>query len=245
MRPSEGEEASHGSLPPGFVDRDPSGDLLSRTTLADTIVYALTEEIVAKRLPPDAPLDEARLGERFGASRTPVREALRQLAASGLVVLRAHSTPRVAPLDHDRIHDLFDVMAELEALCAMRAATAMSAVQRAELESLHETLGGSMRAGDQAGYRAGNVAFHQLIYAGSRNAYLQELALGTRSRLAPYRGAQLESSARIAASHAEHGAIVSAIVRGESVQAGALMRQHLLATRDALLKLGHGLMPRL
>ncbi len=211
---------------------------MSRPTLADTIVYALTEDIVAKRLPPDEPLDESRLGERFGASRTPVREALRQLAASGLVVLRAHTTPRVAPLDHERIHELFDVMAELEALCAVKAATAMTARQRAELEALHEQLGGSMRAGDQAGYRAGNVAFHQLIYAGSQNGYLRELALGTRSRLAPYRGAQLESASRMAASHAEHEAILLAILRGEAAHAGALMRQHLFTTRDALLRLG-------
>lgn len=210
---------------------------MSRTTLADTIVYALTEEIVTKRLPPGEPLDEQRLGERFGASRTPVREALRQLAASGLVALRAHSTPRVAPFNRDRIRDLFEVMAELEALCAAKAATAMNARHRHQLEALHEQLATLVRAGDPTGYRSGNVAFHQLIYAGCGNAYLQELALGTRSRLAPYRAAQLESPIRIAASHAEHAAIMSAILRGEAGPAGELMRQHLLRTRDALFAL--------
>ena len=211
---------------------------MSRTTLADTIVYALTEEIVSKRLPPGEPLDEQRLGERFGASRTPVREALRQLAASGLVALRAHSTPRVAPLDRDRLRDLFDVMAELEALCAGKAAAAMDARHRNQLETLHEQLGASVRASDPAGYRAGNVAFHQLIYAGCGNAYLQELARGTRSRLAPFRAAQLESPLRMAASHAEHAAIMSAIIRGEAAPASALMREHLMRTQDALFALG-------
>jgi len=216
-----------------------TGETVSRTTLADTIVYALTEEIVAKRLLPGEPLDEARLGERFGSSRTPVREALRQLAASGLVALRAHSTPRVAPLDRDRISELFDVMAELEALCAARAATAMTARHRSQLERVHEELAAAMRKGDPAGYRSGNVTFHQLIYAGCGNGYLQELALGTRSRLAPYRGAQLESPLRLAASHAEHAAILSAILRAEAAQASELMRLHLLNTRDALLRLGN------
>jgi DNA-binding GntR family transcriptional regulator len=205
---------------------------VTRTTLTETIVFALTDDIVAKRLQPGEPIDEERLGRRFGASRTPVREALRQLAASGMVELRPHRTPLVARVDAGRLADMFDVMAELEALCAARASVAMRPAHRLELETLHARMGEAMRHGDVATYRGGNAAFHALIYEGACNGYLRELALATRERLAPYRGAQLEAPARLARSHREHEGIMTAILRGDAARASTLMREHLTNTRD-------------
>ncbi len=153
---------------------------MGRHTLADTIIYALTEEIVGKRIAPGSELDESRLAERFGASRTPVREALRQLAASGLVDLRPHRTPMVAVIDEKRIGEMFEVMAELEALCAARAARLMPPAARAALERHHQMMGVAMRAADVDAYRRGNLAFHALIYEGADNQYLRDLALSTR-----------------------------------------------------------------
>ncbi len=207
---------------------------MGRHTLADTIIYALTEEIVGKRIAPGSELDESRLAERFGASRTPVREALRQLAASGLVDLRPHRTPMVAVIDEKRIGEMFDVMAELEALCAARAARLMPPAARAALERHHQMMGAAMRAADVDAYRRGNLAFHALIYDGADNQYLRDLALSTRERLAPYRGAQLEAPSRLAKSWAEHDAITAAILRGEAERAAACMRQHLTVTREAV-----------
>lgn len=211
---------------------------MKRHTLADTIVYALTEEIVGKRLPPGAELDEGRLGERFGASRTPVREALRQLAASGLVALRPHRAALVASIDDRGVAEMFDVMAELEALCAARSARAMEPAQRRELEALHRQMAVAMRDGDVQRYRTGNLEFHGLIYDGSGNRYLRDLAASTRGRLAPYRGAQLEAPARLAMSWAEHDAIVTAIMRANAPLAAELMRAHLTQTQATVRVLG-------
>lgn len=205
-----------------------------KPTRTDTIVFRLTQDIVAKRLTPGTPLDEARLGREFGASRTPIREALRQLAASGLVELRPHRAPLVAQADDARLSEMFDVMAELEALCAARACVAMSAAERAALEAQHLAMAEAMREGDVATYRAGNVVFHTMIYDGARNGYLKQLALGTRERLAPHRGVQLEAPARLAKSHAEHGEIVTAILRGDHEAAARAMRRHLALTRQTL-----------
>ncbi len=204
------------------------------STLTEIIIYALTDDILARRLSPGDAIDEGRIGQRFGASRTPVREALRQLAASGLVELRPHRTPLVVRMDNDRLADMFDVMAELEAMCAARACLAMTPAERLALERQHRDMQAALREGDVNAYRTGNVAFHALIYEGAHNAYLHELAITTRERLAPYRAAQLERPERIAQSYREHEAILTAIQRGEAARAADLMREHLANTRHQL-----------
>jgi DNA-binding GntR family transcriptional regulator len=206
----------------------------TQNTLTDLIVFSLTEDIVTNRLLPGHALDEGRIGQRFGVSRTPVREALRQLAASGLVQLRPHRAPLVAHVDELSLGEMFDVMAELEALCAARASLAMTPVERANLELHHAAMADALRTADVMQYRSGNVTFHTLIYEGAHNAYLAELALSTRERLAPYRGAQLEAPHRLARSYREHDAILTAILRGQAQQAADLMRDHLGNTRAQL-----------
>ena len=207
---------------------------VSRNTLTNEIVSKLTQEIISKRIAPGTTFDEARLGQQFGASRTPIREALRQLAASGLIELRPHRAPLVATADVERLREMFDVMAELEAMCAQRCCTSMRAAQRHELEELHRTMALSVRNSDVAAYRLGNIAFHGLIYEGANNAYLKQLARMTRERLAPYRGVQLEVPARLAHSYAEHEAIVIAILRGDQTGAATAIRQHLAVTHETL-----------
>lgn len=210
---------------------------MQKPRLVDMIAFALMDDIVSQRLAPGASLDEETLGRRFGASRTPVREALRELAAGGLVELRPHRAPVVAKVDESRVADMFEVMAELEALCAARAASAMTAAQRTRLEAQHRDMSEAMRHGDVASYRAGNTVFHALLYEGANNSYLREITQATRARLAPYRGAQLEVPLRLAQSYAEHEDILVAITRGEGGKAARLMRHHLAVTREVLVKL--------
>jgi DNA-binding GntR family transcriptional regulator len=207
---------------------------MEKSRLADVIAFALTDDIVSHRLAPGTALDEETLAKRFGASRTPVREALRELAAGGLVALRPHRAPIVAAVDQQRVADMFEVMADLEALCAARAAVAISPAQRLQLEAHHLDMGEAVRLGDVSSYRAGNVIFHGLIYDAAGNAHLREIALATRTRLAPYRGAQLEAPQRLSASYAEHEAILTAILRGNANQAATLIRRHLASTQETL-----------
>lgn len=208
--------------------------LAKNGTLAETIVNGLTQQIVSGKLDPGEQLDETRLAREFGASRTPVREALRQMAASGLIELRPHRAPLVVSMDARRLEDMFDVMAELEALCAARAAVAMASAERIALEAQHEAMAESVRSGNVTAYRIANVAFHARIYRGTGNSYLEELAMVTRERLAPHRGVQLEAPARLAQSYREHGDIVTAILRGDGTSAAHAMRRHLAETHTTL-----------
>lgn len=204
------------------------------TTRADEIVNLLAQGIIAKTLAPGMELDEFTLARDFGVSRTPIREALRQLASSGLVELRPHRAARVAVLDDQRLSEMFDIMAELEALCAQRASHNMTTAERHALEDHHRSMGDMVRSAEMGAYRAANMQFHALIYAGAHNGYLRDLALSTRERLAPHRGAQLEAPARLARSYAEHEAIVIAILQADAARAAQAMRQHLSVTQMTL-----------
>ena len=112
----------------------------ARITRAEELRLQLADEIVRGALAPGAPLDETDIARRFNVSRTPVREALRQLAASGLVEARAHRGAVVARPTLDGLNEMFEAMAELEALCAGLAAERMPAAERARLEAIHEEL---------------------------------------------------------------------------------------------------------
>jgi len=203
-----------------------------RTRSAD-LADRLAEEIVGGRLQPGAALDEVQLATAFGVSRTPVREALRQLATTGLIELRPHRGAVVARPAEGELHDMFLVMAELEALCAGLAAVAMSASERRALDAHHRSMAVFVRDGDVARYRTANIAFHGLVYDGAHNGYLADLAVSTRRRLAPFRGAQLGFADRLGRSHEEHGIVVAAIQRGDRSGATDAMRRHLGMTEMA------------
>jgi len=203
-----------------------------RGTRSEQLQTRLAEAIVSGRLKPGSTLDEAQLAAEYAVSRTPVREALRQLSSSGLVEIRPHRGAVVAKPDHDQLRDMFAVMGELEALCAGLCALKMTREERVALDELHRAMAGLVRAGDLDAYSAANIAFHVAIYRGSHNSYLGELASATRRRLAPFRRAQFEGRDRLARSHREHDAVVEAIQRAEAAKAAAAMRGHIgLAAR--------------
>lgn len=193
---------------------------------ADRIRQSLEQDIVTGALAPGARLDEVSLAERFEVSRTPVREALMQLAASGLVDIRPRQGAVVAALGLKRMVEMFEVMAELEGLCARLAARRMSTAERADLRRLHEDTRRFVATDDPDAYYAANLDFHEAIYAGSHNAFLAEQTRGLRQRLTPYRRIQLRRQGRMADSFAEHEAVVSAIVAGDAEAAERHLAQH-------------------
>lgn len=206
--------------------------MLKRTSVEE-IRQKLAQRIVAGELPPGTALDETSLAAEFAVSRTPVREALRLLAASGLVDQRAHAKALVAKPDENDLRGMFDVMAELEALCAGRAALAMGAREREALDSLHASMASVVRDGDAVTYAEANDAFHSAIYEGAHNAYLCEITRTTRARLQPFRRAQFGARGRLGKSHAEHALIVDAIMQGDRVAAEAAMRSHISIVETA------------
>lgn len=220
------------SMPRQAVLSDKPKQAAQPRTRTETLRATLADEIVSGMLEPGTPLDEQELAARFGVSRTPVREAIRQLSSSGLVRVRPHRGAVVALPTPRELNDMFEAMAELEALCAGLAARNMTVGERRGLETLHEALRLLVQKGDPADYHAKNEAFHTAIYAGSHNSYLAELALMTRARVSPFRRAQFRATGRLGGSYAEHDLIVQAILRGDQSGASAAMRAHIGIVRD-------------
>ncbi len=202
-------------------------------TRTDDLRLQLADEIVRGTLAPGTTLDEVRIAARFGVSRTPVREALRQLAASGLVDIRPHRSALVAKPSQERLHEMFVAMAELEAVCAGLAAGCMTLVERRTLEGIHSLLRELVRSGDPQRYHEINESFHTAIYFGAHNGYLADIAIATRGRLQPFRRAQFRTLGRLAKSYMEHDRIVEAILRGDREGAALAMRAHIGTVEQA------------
>lgn len=211
------------------VDR--AGVTSGKITRAEELRLQLADEIVRGVLPPGAALDETEIAQRFSVSRTPVREALRQLAASGLVESRAHRGAVVARPSVDRLTGMFEAMAELEAMCAGLAAERMPPAERHALEAVHEELRVLSYDGNPDRFHEVNERFHNAIYAGSQNGYIAEMTLATRVRVQPFRRAQFRNLGRLAKSQMEHDRVVVAIMRGDRVGASAAMRAHIELVR--------------
>ncbi len=206
----------------------------TRPNRAAQIVRQMERDIVTGILRPGDRLDERQLSERFGTSRTPVREALLHLTSSGLVSTVPRKGAVVAAVTVAELLEMFEVMAEMESLCARLAARRMTAPDVAALEVLHKACEHPITEGDPDAYYLANVAFHEAIYAGSRNAYLERQTKQVRNRLSPYRRLQLHRKGRMTTSNTEHTAIVDAIKAGDEDGAAALMRGHVSVQGQAL-----------
>lgn len=192
------------------------------TRLAEEIEHL----VLNGELRPGAKLDEQVLAQRFSVSRTPVREALRRLASTGLIDLKPNRGAFVALMTSERLEEMFIAMAELEATCARLAAMSMTPVERRGLQRLHESMGELARHEAVADFVDANDAFHNLIYRGAHNGPLEEMTLGLRRRLAPYRRSQFRTQGRLERSYQEHDAVVKAILVGDPARAHASMLHH-------------------
>jgi DNA-binding GntR family transcriptional regulator len=193
---------------------------------AELLYKNLEEGIVSGTLNPGVRLDETDLAKQFGVSRTPVREALHQLAAGGLVQLRPRQGAVVTALAVHELRQLFEVMADMEGLCARYAARRMSPAERENLERLHESCAKEANRRDMNAYYDVNRRFHEAVYQGAHNTYLEESTLTVRNQLSPYRRFQLNRPGRPRRSFAEHESILMAILNGDPDRATSLMREH-------------------
>lgn len=205
--------------------------------LSERIRLAVADEIMGGLLPPGQQLDEVHLGARFGSSRTPVREALRQLAAAGLVEMRPRRGAIVTRVTAERIIEMFEASAEFEAMCVRLATYRMSPVERSRLMRLHHESEAMVEAGDVEAYERLNWEFHQTIYEGTHNTFLAEEARSLRDRMAAFRRAQLRESSRPRRSRHEHGEVLDAVMRGNGEEAASHMRAHMLNAAVAMERL--------
>ena len=208
-----------------------------RGTVVDRLCRVLSDEIVTGALGPGVRLDEQSLADRFSVSRTPVRETLSQLAGLGLVEKRPHKGVVVLMQSHEKLLQLFEVMAELEGACARFAAERMTGREKLHLRRTHESAVALVEANDVDDYEIHNTEFHRLIYDGTHNPALVETAFEARRKVFHFRRAQFRLADRVRLSQEEHESIVSAISRGDANDAYESAKQHILTVREAASEL--------
>ena len=199
----------------------------SPRTLSQTISQQLAAEIIRRELVPGTHLDEVSLAARFGVSRSPVRDALRQLSATRLVAYAPHRGFSVVAIDRAELDALFEASGEIEALCARLCTQRALPAERKRIQMIHANAAKALASGDVKVYASLNEDFHQAIFAAAHNTTLQEVAQNLRQRLAPFRGRMFfVSHNRMARSHGEHEALVDAIVAQDADGAANAMREH-------------------
>lgn len=196
--------------------------------ISERLCEKIEEEIATGKLSPGSGLDEATLIAQHGVSRTPVREALIQLAAQGLIEIRPRHGAVVSSIGPSRLIEMFEVMGELEALCGRLAARRMKDSERTDLVAAHEACEKARAAQDSDTYFYCNERFHAAIYMGSHNQFLSEQALSLHRRMRPYRRLQLRVRNRMGTSFKEHEAIVQAILAGDADAAALALREHVV-----------------
>ncbi|MFT0893049.1 GntR family transcriptional regulator [Pseudochelatococcus sp. G4_1912] len=208
-------------------------------SLSEEVATRLEEEILHGRRKPGDRLDERQLAEQYGVSRTPVREALQRLAASGLVVSRGKQGLQVAKLAVADLLDAFSVVAELEALAAGQAARRITPAQKEEMIKAHAACEEAVLRGDADAFFSANIAFHQVIAAASHNRVLQDQLRRLTVKTSPYRRIITFQADRMSKSIPEHNEVMDAIFRGDSLGASQALRGHVTLLGEGLSDLIH------
>lgn len=202
-------------------------------TRSEQLATDLSRDIVEGMFPPGTRLDEHTLARHYGVSRTPVREALKRLAGLDLVEVRPRRGVVVASMTTNRVSELFEALAEAEAVCARLAAIKRSEFELDRLGGHHEAFVAIHQSGPPDAISAANRAFHEAIYTGAHNGFLADHVVALRKRLAPFTAAQFWLEARPAKSLREHAAILTAVQARDAVAAAEAMRRHVTMVSHA------------
>lgn len=220
-------------MPASPPTADPSGAPLSsrppgtaRAGRAADIRATLQDEIEAGVLFPGTALDEKLLAERFGVSRTPVREALQQLAAQELVTIAPNVGAHVARLSVAEVRAMLEYLSEMESLCAKLAARRVDPALALALNAALDSGRLALAHGGED-YIEANHAFHEAVYVGCHSIYLAAQIRRTRRLLLRYRAHEHLTAERCARSFADHERIAAAILAGDEPGAAQAMLSHL------------------
>ena len=211
------------------------------STKADEIALELEREIVTGELAPGTVLRQEHLSERFAVSRTPVREALRQLAARGLVSFEPNRGVRVRTLSRDELYEAFLVRAELESLATALAAPKMTDADLAELDAAEQRFAeltaqllrpdGKNRQTLTRDWVGANHGFHDVIYRVAESPMVERLAKSARRTFSGHAvwgtgGSGIDELYE--ANVRQHQAIIEALRAGSAAAARLLAREHVL-----------------
>ncbi|TGN50828.1 GntR family transcriptional regulator [Paracoccus liaowanqingii] len=193
---------------------------------AQRIRLALENAIVDGRFAPGVRIDPDQVAADYGCSRTPVREALQALEASGLLIVQPKRGTFVAKLSVPQLMERFELMAEMEAFCARLACRRADPADLGRIDTALAACDDARADPDR--YYAENTAFHQAIYRAAHNDFLQGETLRLQAILQPYRRRQLQAPGRVARSLDEHRRIATAIRAGDAEEAARAMTDHVL-----------------
>lgn len=203
------------------------------TKASDRIRAEIENDIKNGTLLPGDPIDEAGIAAQYQVSRTPIREALIQLQAHGLLSSLPRGGMVVAKIDLQQLLALWELLAELEGVAVRLACQRMTADERRALLEHHEQSRLIAEAEDFAGWQVSNLKFHEVIYHGTRNPYLRQEVLRIRARTGYYRRHAFGAIGRIKSSFEQHQQIVDAFMAHDGEAAAMAMLGHMRPARDA------------
>lgn len=206
-------------------------------SLHDGVATRLRTMIFDGEIAAGAFVDEKQLAAAWLISRTPLREALKVLAAEGLVALVPQRGSRVVELSDQDADKLFPVMALLEGRCAHEAALKATPAEKRELQHLHGELERHAAAHDIEAYYRANHVFHSRVQALADNRWLDRATQDLRRFMRLMRGRQLNLSGRIERSINEHRVLIDALQQGDAQRAENAMHDHLMAQLQAFRQL--------
>ncbi|TRZ97000.1 MAG: GntR family transcriptional regulator [Rhodocyclaceae bacterium] len=215
----------------------PSSKILTAPALYEQVAERLRTRIFAHDIQPGGWIDEQALALEYGISRTPLREALKVLAAEGLVVLKPRRGCYVTQLSEQDIDEVFPVMALLEGQVAADAARRATSADFARLAAIHAELEKHAAANNADRFFEANQRFHTALQEIAGNRYLAQLIDDARKVIKLTRRDSLRLQGRLKQSLAEHREILDALRLKDSPLAGQRMQSHLLSGRAALARL--------
>ena len=204
---------------------------LPQSALYVQVAEKLRARILGHTLGAGSWIDEQALSAEFGISRTPLREALKVLAAEGLITMKLRRGAYVTEVSERDLSDVFHLLALLESDAAAVVAQTATAAQIADLQALHDTL--EACAADRDRFFAANEAFHMHLLALADNRWRVQMVADLRKVMKLNRHHSLFKQGRLEASLAEHRAIMAALKQGQSARAQKLMREHMNNGKDA------------
>jgi len=197
---------------------------LSTRALYEEVAELLRQRIFNRTLEPGSWIDELRIAEELGISRTPLREALKVLAAEGLVTMKVRRGAYVTEVSEQDLRDVYHLLALLESDAAAVVAHHATDAELAELQALHQQLEESVSDRDR--FFAVNERFHMRVLALANNRWRDQVVGDLRKVMKLNRHNSLFKSGRLQESLAEHRAIVSALLDRRAEEAAQRMRQH-------------------
>lgn len=205
--------------------------------LYQEVAERLRQRIFAHELTPGTWIDEQKLAEQYGISRTPLREALKVLASEGLVELKPRRGCYVTEVSHQDIDDIFPLMALLEGRCAADAINRATKTDIVALKAIHERLETAAKEGGIEAFFEANQAFHRQIQELANNRWMLSVIQDLRKVLKRSRMHSLSLEGRLQQSLEEHRSIMAAFEAGDAARAEKVMHDHLLSGREALAKM--------